>query len=429
MTTTALVRTSPAPPFRKAVPVPENARTALPARTVALAVTALAMGGLGIGTTEFAIMGLLQEATTDLGVSIPEGGHLISAYALGVVVGAPLLAAFGARLPRKTLLLILMAMFTVGNLSSVLAGDYGSLLVTRFVSGLPHGAYFGVAATTAASLVSVSRRARAVSMVMVGLSVANVVGVPAVTWLGQTYGWRWMFTVVGIIGALTFAAILLYVPFRPAASDAGIRSELRALKRAQMWLALLVGMVGFGGFFAVYSYISPVMTDVAGMEIGLLPMVVGLYGLGMLAGNVLGGRLADWSVMGAIYCAMTAVVILLVLFGALAHIQFLAWLLLFLIGAAGSSLIPALQTRLMDVSPGAQSLAASLNHSALNVANALGAFLGGAVIALGWGYRAPALVGAALALLGLGVAVFSGRLDNRAGRRSPDQALAAASAE
>ncbi|WP_336711724.1 MFS transporter [Arthrobacter sp. USHLN218] len=380
---------------------------------IAAAIIALAAGGFGIGTTEFAIMGLLQNVAEGLQISIPQSGQLISAYALGVVIGAPVLAALGARLPHKHMALGLMALFTVGNLSSVLAPDFGSMLVTRFISGLPHGAYFGIAAVIAASLVAPAKRPRAVAAVMLGLAVANVVGVPLVTWLGQNYGWRLMFVAVGIIGAITLLLVQRFVPFRPAHAEASMRRELRALKRIQVWLALLIGVVGFGGFFAVYSYISPTMTDVAGLPESALPLIVGLYGLGMVAGNILGGRLAERSVMGSIYQVMIAIVCVLALFWVVADIAVLAVVMVFLIGVAGSSLIPGLQTRLMDASPDAQTLAASLNHSALNMANALGAFLGGAVISAGWGYKAPALVGAGLAVLGLAVAVISGLIERK----------------
>jgi MFS transporter, DHA1 family, inner membrane transport protein len=390
---------------------------------VVWAIIALAAGGFGIGTTEFAIMGLLQDVAEGLQISIPESGQLISAYALGVVVGAPILAALGARVPHKYMVLGLMGLFTIGNLSSVVAADYTTMLLTRFLSGLPHGAYFGVAAVIAASLVAPAKRAQAVAAVMLGLSVANVVGVPLVTWLGQQYGWRLMFVAVGVMGVITLVLLQRFVPFTPTHAEASIRKELSALKRIQVWLALLIGIVGFGGFFAVYSYISPTMTDVTGVPESALPLIVGLYGLGMVAGNLVGGRLADRSVMGSIYIVMTAIIIVLVLFWAAAGIPWLAVPLVFLLGAAGSSLIPGLQTRLMDASPDAQTLAASLNHSALNMANALGAFLGGAVIAAGWGFKAPALVGAGLAFLGLAVAAISGLLDRR--RQAPVDSEAA----
>lgn len=356
-------------------------------------------------------MGLLSNIVEDLQISISAGGHLISAYAVGVVVGAPLLAALGAKWPRKKLALGLMVLFTVANLSSFFAADYGWLLLSRFASGLPHGAYFGVAAIIAASLVSPTKRARAVATVMLGLSIANVIGVPFATWLGQQFGWRLMFVFVGLIGVATLGMIWRYVPYQHAALDASIRRELGALKRVQVWLALLIGVVGFGGFFAVYTYISPTMTDVTGLPATTLPFIVALYGIGMVVGNVIGGRIADISVMGSIYGCMIAVAVVLVAFSAAAPYPWAAIVLVFLVGAAGSMLVPALQTRLMDVAADAQSLAASLNHAALNVANALGAFLGGLVIAWGWGLQAPALVGAVLAVLGLVIAFASGRLD------------------
>lgn len=395
---------------------------ALQAKRASLAVFALAVGGFAIGTTEFAIMGLLQEMVTDLGISVPAGGHVISAYAFGVVVGAPVLAALGARIPHKTMAVGLMVLFTVGNLSSFFAPDYQWLLVTRFLSGLPHGAFFGVAAVIAASLVAPTRRARAISMVMLGLSIANVVGVPFATWLGQQAGWRWMFVMVGAIGLLTVALTARFVPFKPAHPEASIRRELGALRRIQVWLALLVGTVGFGGFFAVYAYISPTMTNVAGFETSMLPLIVGLYGLGNVFGNIAGGRLADRSVMGSIYAILLGTVLILAGYAWLVQYKAGALVLVFLVGAIGSMLVPPLQTRLLDASPGAQSLASSLNHAALNMANALGALLGGVVIAWGWGYRSPAVVGAVLALLGLGIALMSGWLD----RRGPKQAAQAA---
>jgi MFS transporter, DHA1 family, inner membrane transport protein len=389
--------------------------TAAPTRSpnIAMAIIALAMGGVGIGVTEFTMMGLLKEVEQGLGVSTPEAGHLISAYALGVVVGAPLLAAAGAKLPRKHLALGLMMFFTCANLASVVAPDYGTMLASRFAAGLPHGAFFGVAAVIAASLVPPTRRGWAISMVMAGLSISNVVGVPFATWMGQTYGWRLLFILVGFIGLLTLALVWRFVPFQAVHPDASIRRELGALKRLQVWLAILIGIVGFGGFFATYTYIAHTMTAVAGIPSALIPLVVALYGLGMVAGNIVGGRLADKSVMGTLYKILPAIAAALVVYAVAVHWPWSAFVMVFVVGASGSMLIPALQTRLLDASPDAPSLASSLNHAALNVANALGAFLGGVVIAWGWGYVAPALVGAVLALLGLGVAITSGVLERR----------------
>ena len=382
-------------------------------RHLGLAILSLAMGGFAIGTTEFAMMGLLKEVEEGLAISTPEAGNLISAYALGVVIGAPVFAAFGAKLPRKHLALGLMLFLSVANLTSFIAPDYGLMLVSRFASGLPHGAFFGVAAVIAASLVAPTKRGWAISMVMAGLTVSNVIGVPLATWVGQTFGWRLLFVIVGAIGLGTVAMVWKFVPFELVHPEASIRRELGALKRLQVWLALLIGIIGFGGFFAVYTYIAHTMTSVAGIPENFIPAVVALYGVGMVVGNIIGGRIADRSVMGTIYFVMPGIAVALVVYAIAANWAWSAFLMAFVVGGIGSMLTPALQTRLLDAAPGAASLASSLNHSALNIANALGAFLGGTVIAWGWGYVAPALVGAVLAVLGLGVAVISGLVERR----------------
>ncbi|MCL2534890.1 MAG: MFS transporter [Nocardiaceae bacterium] len=367
------------------------------------AMLALAMGGFGIGTTEFVAMGLLPQIADGLGISEPTAGHVITAYALGVVVGAPLIAALTARMPRKTLLLALMVAFTVGNAAAIVAPNYGGLMVARFVAGLPHGAYFGVASLVAAYLAGPGHRAKAVAMVMSGLAVANVVGVPAATWIGQGLGWRSAFAVVAVIGAVTVAAIAVWVPPLHDVRTTDPRTELAALRRGQVWLTLVVATVGFGGMFAVYTYVGWTMTDVAGLPVSMVPFALMVYGLGMVAGNVFGGRLADRALTRGLFAMLGALVVLLALFAAAAHNPYTAMIVLFLVAAAGSALVPGLQTRLMDVAADAQTLAAALNHSALNIANAFGAWIGGVVIAAGFGYTAPALVGSALAAAGLAV--------------------------
>ena len=397
---------------------PPTSSQRLRGRPLALAIGALAVGGFALGTTEFTIMGLLEEMRADLGVDYERGGQVISAYALGVGVGAPVLATLGAKRPQRSVALVLALVITLANLSSFFASGFGWMLVSRFLSGLPHGAYFGVAAVIAASLADPARRGRAISMVMLGLSIANVVGVPFATWVGQQFGWRSMFLLVGVIGAATLVLIRAFVPAVPVRPGASIRAELGALRRPQLWMTLLIGIVGFGGFFAVYSYIAPVMTEVAGVRASLLPFVVALYGVGMVVGNILGGRLADRSIMGSIYGSMAAITCVLLVFPLAAGTPWSACLFVFLVGASGSTLIPPLQARLLDVSPGAPSLASSMNHSSLNLANALGAAVGGAVITAGWGFTAPALVGAGLAVLGLAVALVSGRMDRRRGQRT-----------
>ncbi|WP_460730057.1 MFS transporter [Nocardia heshunensis] len=364
------------------------------------AMLALALGGFGIGTTEFVTMGLLPDIATSMKVSEPTAGHIVSAYALGVVIGAPVIAALCARVPRKRLLMVLMAAFALGNAASVIAPSFATLTIARFVSGLPHGAYFGVASLAAASLAPVGQRAKAVAAVMLGLSAANVVGVPAATWLGQHLGWRDAFVVVAVIGFATVAAIFRFVPELHGVRMTDPRTELTALRRPQVLLTLLVGAVGFGGMFAVYTYITTTLTDVAGLSVGLVPVVLMLFGLGMVAGNIIGGVLADRGVDRAIYASMLAMVVILAGFVAAAHNPYTAAIGAFLVGASGASLAPALQTRLMDVAHDAQTLAAALNHAALNIANASGAWVGGLVIAAGMGYTAPAAVGAGLAVLG-----------------------------
>ncbi len=365
------------------------------------AMLALALGGFGIGTTEFVTMGLLPDIAVAMHVSEPTAGHAVSAYALGVVVGAPLLAALCARVPRKRLLVALMVAFTLGNLATVLAPTFHTLVAARFVAGLPHGAYFGVASLAAASLAPVGRRAKAVAAVMLGLSAANVVGVPAATWLGQHFGWRDAFVVVALIGAATVAALLRFVPELTGLVITNPLTELGALRRTQVLATLAVGAIGFGGMFAVYTYIATTLTDVAGMAAGAVPLVLALFGLGMVAGNVAGGVLADRGVDRSIFVAMVTMAVVLAAFAAAAHHPVTAGIGAFLVGASGAALAPGLQTRLMDVAADAQTLAAALNHAALNIANAAGAWLGGLVIAAGFGYTAPALVGAGLAVTGV----------------------------
>ncbi len=391
----------------------EAARRAAP---VWLAIAALAVGGFGIGTTEFATMGVLPDLTRDLGATVPQGGHLVSAYAVGVVVGAPTLAVLGARLPRKALLLALVAAVLTGNLLSAVAPTFDTLAAARFVSGLPHGAYFGIGAVVAASLVPPDRRARAVARMMLGLTVANIVGVPLATVLGQHLGWRSTYGSVVVISALALVAIARFVPAVPAAEGAGPRRELGALARPQVWLTLLVGAVGFGGFFAVYSYITPTLVEETGLGVAAVPLALALFGVGMTVGNEIGGRLADWSVVRSLYIGMVAVSVVLFAFSVMVHTVVGAMVGVFLIAAAGSSSIPALQTRLMDVAGDAQSLAAAGNHAALNLGNALGAFLGGLVITAGYGYTAPALVGGVLALCGVVVLTVSQLLERRTAR-------------
>lgn len=392
---------------------PADAAAGIPAGR-ARAMWALALGGFGIGTTEFVAMGLLPEIAAGLGVSEPSAGHVVSAYAAGVVVGAPLIATLTARLPRKTLLIALMIAFTIGNAATVLAPDYGTLIVSRFVAGLPHGAYFGVAAIVAAHLVGSRQRAQAVAMVMMGLSVANVIGVPAASWLGMALGWRSAFALVTVIGVVTVLAVVAWVPALSIPTTS-VRTELGALRRPQVWMTLAVAMVGFGGVFAVYTYISTTLTDVAGVSKSLVPIALMLFGIGMVVGNIVGGRVADRALVPGIFATLVTLAVLLALFVAAAHNPYTALVMVFLLGAGCAAVGPGLQVRLMDVADDAQTLAASLHHAAFNLANAIGAALGGAVISAGLGYTAPAAVGAVLAVAGILVFVIAVRMAPPAG--------------
>ena len=377
-----------------------------PGHQVLLAGFALAVGGFGIGTGEFGIMGLLPDVAGDMGVSIPLAGHVISAYALGVVVGAPVIAVLAARLPRRMLLLVLMTAFAAGNFACALASDYGWLVALRFLTGLPHGAYFGVASLVAADMAHPNQRARAVGRVMLGLTVATLLGVPLATSFGQTLGWRAAFAAVGAIGSLAILLIWRFIPAVSADADASPLRELGALRRLQVWLTLGIGAIGSGGMFAVYSYITPMLVDVAGIRESIVPFVLCVFGTGMIIGNVVGSRLADSALLPTIGGVLiwNAIVLGLLIFTA-GH-AWLAVINVLLIGT-GFAHVPALQTRLMDVAADAQTLAAALNHSALNVANALGAWVGGLTIAAGYGWTSTGWVGTLFALCGVGVFTMS----------------------
>lgn len=377
------------------------------------ATVALGMGGFAIGTTEFVTMGLLPEVADGVSVSIPQAGHMISAYALGVVVGAPLIAIFGARLPRRGLLVALMAAFAVANAGSAVAQGFDQLTLARFLAGVPHGAYFGLASLVAADLVPPHRRGRAVSRVMLGLPVATVLGVPMGTWLGQHLGWRWVYGVVALIAVLTVVLVLALVPSTPGDRHATGRRELKAFASAQVWLTLLVGAVGFGGMFAMYSYIAPTVTDVTGLSRSAVPVFLLSFGLGAFVGTMLGGRLADWSVLRSLVLSSVAMGSTLALFTFTAQDYLAGLVTIFVVSAVGGVLVVNLQLRLMEVAGSAQTLGAALNHASLNMANALGAWLGGLVIAAGWGYTAPSWVGAGLSLAGLVVLAGSVLLHRR----------------
>lgn len=378
-------------------------------RAASTALLALALGGFSIGTTEFATMGLLPDIARSLSVTIPQAGHVITAYAVGVVVGAPLLTTLAAKVDRRTLLLWLMVAFTVANVLGALAPTAGWLVVARFVAGLPHGAFFGVGAVLGAHVAGPGRRGRAVAIMMAGLTIANVVGVPGTTVLGQALGWRAAFVAVGVLGLLTLAALWRWTPGLAVAPDASVRTELAALRNRRLWIAAGAGGVGFGGMFAVYSYVSPLLTEVTGMAEVTVPIVLALFGIGMTIGTLLGGRLADGSVMRTLYLGFGSTAGVLVVIALTGGHLVLAVASLVGLGISSQILGLALQSRLMDLSPAAPSLGAALCHSALNVGNASGAWAGGLVIAAGYGYLAPAWVGAGLTAAGLVVVLTVGR--------------------
>lgn len=383
---------------------------------------ALAIGSFAIGTGEFAAMGFLPDVANSWQVTMPEAGRIISAYALGVVVGAPLIAVLGARLSRLNLLLILMGLFAAGNLASALAPSFAGLVVLRFITALPHGAYFGVAALVAAGMAAPDGRARAIGRVMLGLTVATLIGTPVATWAGQTLGWRTAFGVVGALGLLTVALVAVCVPRdRPNPGASPLR-ELGALREPQVWLTLAIGATGFGGMFAVFSYITPTLIEVSGIPLGGVPFVLCVFGAGMIAGNIVGPKLADRSLLPTIAGLLAWNIVVLALFTVAARHPVTSVMSVFLIGT-GFAVVPTLQTRLMDVGKDAQTLAAALNHSAFNTANALGAWLGGLSIAAGWGWTSTGWVGVMLGLVGSAVFAFSMFLERRTAHAKLKRAL------
>ena len=363
---------------------------------------ALAVGGFAIGTTEFATMSLLRYFARDLAIDEPTAGHVISSYALGVVLGAPTIAVLSARVTRRTLLIGLMVVFSLGNLLSALSPTYGWMLVFRFFSGLPHGAYFGIATLVAASLVPRERRTQAVGRVLLGLTVATIVGVPLANGMGRVYGWRLTFVVVAALALLCATLIALYAPRDQTVAGASPLRELGALKRSQVWLTLATGAIGFGGIFAVYTYLGSTLIDVTHVSAATAALVFSVFGVGMTVGNLVVPRFADRALMPTAGVLLAGSAVVLAIYPIAAANYWSVTVDVLLIGVGGA-LATVLQTRLMDVAGEAQSLAAALNHSAFNVANALGPWLGGMAIAAGFGLTSTGYVGCALAAGGLAV--------------------------
>jgi MFS transporter, DHA1 family, inner membrane transport protein len=363
---------------------------------------ALAVGGFAIGTTEFATMSLLPYFARDLRISAPAAGHAISAYALGVVLGAPLIAVLSARMARRTLLIGLMLVFALANGLTGLVPSYHAMLVLRFVSGLPHGAYFGVAMLMAASLVPSDRRAQAAARVLMGLTVATIIGVPCADWLGQAIGWRWGFGIVAILSLLTATLMALFAPHQPPQEGASPLTELGALGNRDVLLTLAIGAIGFGGLFAVYTYLADTLLSVTRVPDSVVPLVFAVFGMGMMAGLVIVPRFAHGRLMRTAGWLLLWFAATLAIYNLAVGQLWTISLSVFAIGLGGA-LGPVLQTRLMDVAGRAQTLAAALNHSAFNAANALGPFLGGIAIAHGYGLASTGLVGSGLALAGLAI--------------------------
>jgi MFS transporter, DHA1 family, inner membrane transport protein len=359
----------------------------------------LALGGFAIGTAEFATMSLLPYVAHDLQISVPIAGHVISAYALGVVVGAPLIAVLSARLPRRTLLIALMGFYALANGLSAVVPTYRWMLCFRFLSGLPHGAYFGIAMLVAASLVRADQRAQAVGRVLLGLTVATIVGVPLANWLGQVVGWRWCFGIVAALALATAILVAMFSPEAPQDKGASPSRELGALKSGQVWLTLAIGAIGFGGLFAVYTYLASTLMAVTAVPAQRVPIVLAAFGIGMTAGNIIVPYFAARGVMRTAGFLLLGSAVTLALYPAAATQFWSVTLDVMAIGFCGA-LATVLQTRLMDVAGDAQSLAAALNHSAFNVANALGPWLGGLAIAAGYGWTSTGWVGCGLALAG-----------------------------
>ncbi len=377
-----------------------------------VALYALTAGAFGIGTTEFVIMGLLTQVATDLHVSISAAGLLISGYALGVFVGAPLLTVATSRMPRKAVLVALMVVFTLGNLACALAPNYPVLMVARVLTSLAHGTFFGVGAVVATGLVTADRRASAVSIMFTGLTVATLLGVPAGAWLGLHFGWRSTFWAVTAIGMLATAVIALWVPAdRGDAVRMDVRRELRAVIRPQVLLGLLMTVLGFGGVFTVYTYIEPLLTQVSGFSAAAVSPVLIVFGVGMIAGNLIGGRLADRRLLPALLGTLIMLAVVMGTMGFALHSRWGVVVFVGLLGAAAFATVSPLQVWVLQKASGAQSLASSLNIGAFNLGNALGAWLGGAVISHGLGMEALTWVGALVPAAAFMLALWAWRLD------------------
>ncbi|WP_285028221.1 MFS transporter [Plantibacter sp. ME-Dv--P-122b] len=367
-----------------------------------LGLIALALGGFGIGLTEFVIMGLLPEVAADFGVSEAAAGWLISGYALAVVVGALALTAAVIRLPKKPVLLALMVLFIAGNLVSALAGDYQVMLAGRILAALSHGAFFGIGSVLAAAMVPAHKQAGAIAIMFTGLTAANVLGVPFGTLLGQHFGWRSTFWAITVIGLIAFIGILTLVP-KPKRDEvpASLLAELRAFRSGQVWLSIAVTVLGYGGMFGAFTYIAYTLTEVSGFASTTVPWLLILFGVGLLVGNIVGGKAADRNIDRTLIVVIAVLTVILVAFAATAQSPVATVIALVLMGGFGFATVPALQMRVMRYASAAPTLASGANIAAFNLGNALGAWLGGITITAGLGYTSPIWAGAVMTLLGL----------------------------
>ena len=394
-----------------------------------LGLIALAIGAFGIGLTEFVIMGLLPEVASDFAVTEATAGWLISGYALSVVVGALGLTAATTRLPRKPVLLGLLVLFIAGNVLTALSPDYTVAMVGRIVAALSHGAFFGIGSVVAADLVAPEKKARAIAIMFTGLTAANVFGVPFGTFLGQQFGWRSTFWVISVIGIVALLGIALLVRAPKSTGPAvSLRHELAAFRSGQVWLSLSVTILAYGGMFGAFTYIAYTLTEVGGFASSAVPWLLVLFGLGLVAGNAIGGRLADRSIDRTLLVFIAALAVVLVLFGLLAWSQPATMVILVLMGGFGFGTVPGLQSRIMRYAGGAPTLASGANIGAFNVGNALGAWAGGVGISAGLGYTSPIWIGAALTASALVVMAVAVRTARRARPSADTETLATVSA-
>ncbi|TDN68515.1 MFS transporter [Paraburkholderia sp. BL10I2N1] len=372
---------------------------------------ALAISAFAIGTTEFVIMGLLPQVAQDLAVSLPSAGLLVSGYALGVAVGAPLLAVVTSKMPRKVALQLLMVVFIVGNVLCAVAGNYTLLMMARVVTSFAHGSFFGIGAVVAASLVPQEKRASAIALMFTGLTLANVLGVPFGTFIGQEFGWRMAFWIVAGLGVLSLGGVAALVPNRHDSGPTGLGHEVRVLKEPQVWLALAMTVLGFGGVFVVFTYIAPILEQVSGFTPRGVTLILVIFGVGLTVGNTIGGKLADRALMPSLMGILVALAVVMAIFAKTSHSQIAAAVTVFVWGIAAFATVPPLQMRVVEKATAAPNLASTLNIGAFNVGNAGGAWLGGLVIGHGYALDMLPWVAAAVAVVALLLTWFAARLD------------------